>query len=652
MCGLAGIFDLDEARPVDGGLLARMTGALVHRGPDGEGYFREPGCGLGHRRLSIIDLEGGAQPLFNEDESVAVVYNGEIYNFRELRAQLEALGHRFKTASDTEVIVHAWEEWREDCVQHFRGMFAFALLDRNDKTLFLARDRIGIKPLYYTLLGGRRLVFASELKALLVHPEVPRKISPQAVEDYFTFGYVPDPGTIYEGIRKLPPGHTLTNRRGAAPKEPIRYWSLDSLFRYEEGPDAELAETLKARIEETVRLRMVADVPLGAFLSGGVDSSAVVAAMAGLSETPVNTCSIGFADPRFDESAYAQEVADLFATDHYMERVDSLPEGAIDRLARIYDEPFADSSAIPTYQVCGIARERVTVALSGDGGDEVFWGYGRYRWHADEARLRERLPAFLRGGTVRRLADHLPLRDRWPLARAVAETAQALARAPAEAYLHTLSLVEERQRRALFTPRLARDLQGYRAFEAFDRHYRSAPSDHPVGKVQWADLMTYLPGDILTKVDRASMAHSLEVRVPLLDHQLVAWAHGLAPDKKLRGRNGKFLLKTALADRLPETLLHRKKMGFAVPLDEWFRGPLAGRAREAFASQLLKDSGLFETGGLLELLDAHLQKRRTCGQLLWAVLMFKAFLRNVHTAPLDMAATLPADTAEASAVSG
>ena len=655
MCGLTGIFDLKEARPVDPDLLARMTRSLVHRGPDGEGYFREPGCGLGHRRLSIIDLAGGAQPLFNEDESVVVVYNGEIYNFRELRAQLQACGHHFKTACDTEVIVHAWEEWREDCVQHFRGMFAFALVDRTNRTLFLARDRIGIKPLYYAVLGERQLVFASELKALLVHPGVSRRINPQAIEDYFTFGYVPDPKTIYDGIVKLPPGHTFVCQRGGNPGRLSRYWTLEPIDRYESGEDSDLAEELTARLEDAVRLRMIADVPLGAFLSGGVDSSAVVAAMAGLSDVPVNTCSIGFSDPRFDESPYAQSVAELFATDHHMERVDSLPAGAIDRLARIYDEPFADSSAIPTYQVCGIARKRVTVALSGDGGDEVFWGYGRYRWHADEGRLRGRLPGFLRGGAVRRLADILPYRDSWSLIKAVAQTAQALARPPAEAYLHTLSLVKERQRRALFTPRLTRDLQGYRAFEAFDRHYRAAPSDHPVGKIQWADLMTYLPGDILTKVDRASMAHSLEVRVPLLDHHLVAWAHGLPPDEKLRDGEGKFLLKTAMSPQLPNELLYRKKMGFAVPLDEWFRGPLADRAQQALSSGALRDSGLFETDGLLGLLDSHRQGRRSCGPLLWAFLMFDAFLRSVHDAPADSAATLladPTEITEASAVSG
>ncbi len=639
MCGIAGIFDLRDARPVDARCLAAMTKTLVHRGPDGEGFFHEPGCGLGHRRLAIIDLQGGAQPLFNEDESVVVVYNGEIYNFRELRDQLETRGHRFKTACDTEVIVHAWEEWREDCVQHFWGMFAFAVLDRKTKTLFLARDRIGIKPLYYTVLPNGQLLFASELKALLVHPGVLRKLSAPAIEDYFAFGYVPDPKTIYEGIHKLSPGHVLVCQRAASEPRQQRYWTLepaDDTGRFE---DDVVSEELLERLQEAVRLRLVADVPLGAFLSGGVDSSTVVATMAGLSEEPVNTCSIGFTDQRYDESSYAEKIAHRFATKHFTETVDSFPTGAVDRLAQIYDEPFADSSAILTFQVCAIARKRVAVALSGDGGDEVFWGYGRYRWHADEERLRAKIPSFLRGDVARRLADTCPYRDSWTLIKAAKQTMQAVARSPAEAYLHTLSLVKESERRALFSPSLVQDLQGYRAFEVFDHHYRAAPSDHPVGKVQWADLMTYLPGDILTKVDRASMAHSLEVRVPLLDHHLVAWAHTLPPDKKLRNGEGKFILKKAMESSLPSDLLYRNKMGFAVPLDEWFRGPLAKRAQEVFSTGPLRDCDLFRPDALLGALDSHRKGRRNFGSLLWAFLMFDAFLRKVHTAPSNTDST-------------
>ena len=630
MCGLAGIFDLREARPIDLDRLSRMARTLVHRGPDGEGFFHEPGCGLGHRRLSIIDLEGGAQPLFNEDESVVVVYNGEIYNFRELCERLEARGHRFKTACDTEVIVHAWEEWGTDCVQHFRGMFAFALLDRKAKTLFLARDRIGIKPLYYTVLPDQQLLFASELKALLAHPGVSRKLNPQAIEDYFAFGYVPDPKTIYQGVFKLPPGHVLICRRPADKPGITRYWALEPAGEYGILDDGAAAEELVERVREAVRLRLIADVPLGAFLSGGVDSSAVVAIMSGLTEDPVNTCTIGFADGRFDESVFAAKLARRCNTNHHVKIVDSLPAGIVDRLAQIYDEPFADSSAIPTLQVCAIARENVTVALSGDGGDEVFWGYGRYRWHADEDRLRGRIPRPLLGDAARRLADAWPYREGWPRVNAAKQTLQALARPPAEAYFHTLSLTKDDERRALFSPGLLRELQGYRALETFEGHYSAAPSDHPVGRAQFADIMTYLPGDILTKVDRASMAHSLEVRVPLLDHHLVEWAHTLSPNQKLRATEGKFILKKAMEPLVPSELLHRKKMGFAVPLDQWFRGPLAASAESALASPALAETGFLELGKLREVFDQHRRGLRNFGSLLWAVVMFEAFLRTVH----------------------
>ena len=353
--------------------------------------------------------------------------------------------------------------------------------------------------------------------------------------------------------------------------------------------------------------------------------------MAGLSEEPVNTCSIGFTDRSYDETAFAEKVAHRFATKHFVRSVDSLPSGSIDQLARIYDEPFADSSAIPTLQVCAMAREKVTVALSGDGGDEVFWGYDRYRWHHGEDQMRKRIPGILRGNTVRRIADAFPYRDAWSLAKATKQTIQAIARSPAEAYFYTLSLVKEEDRKALFSSQFSEELQGYRAFEAFNQHYKRAPSEHPVAKVQFADLMTYLPGDILTKVDRASMAHSLEVRVPLLDHHLVAWAHALPPEMKLRDGEGKFILKKTMESLLPSDLLYRKKMGFAVPLDAWFRGPLARSTQKAFSSGPLKDCGLFATDALLGALNSHRKGRRNLGSLLWAFVMFDAFLRNVHT---------------------
>ena len=410
MCGISGIFDTREARPVDEGTLRAMNDVQRHRGPDDEGFHVEPGVGLGHRRLSIIDLSTGQQPLYNEDDSVVVVFNGEIYNFMELRRELEGHGHRFRTRTDTEVIVHGWEQWGRDCVRRFRGMFAFALWDRNRGELFLARDRLGKKPLYYSLLGDGRLIFASELKSLLRHGGVRRDVDPCAVEEYFSLGYVADPRCILSSVRKLPAATTMVVARGRGIPEPVAYWDV-SFARTSPAEEEAVVGTLLERLEEAVRIRMIADVPVGAFLSGGVDSSGVVAMMAKASAQPVNTCSISFGDPAFNESAQAQRVAQALDTRHFVEPVDPDDFSLVDRLAAIYDEPFADSSALPTYRVCELARKHVKVALSGDGGDEVFAGYRRYRWHMREERIRNLLPSGLRRPLFGLLASVYPKAD-------------------------------------------------------------------------------------------------------------------------------------------------------------------------------------------------------------------------------------------------
>jgi len=395
MCGITGIFDTRGERAISHPVLHRMNESQTHRGPDEGSLHLEPGVGLGHRRLSIIDVATGQQPLFNEDHSVVVVFNGEIYNFQALIPELQALGHVFRTKSDTEVIVHAWEAWGEDCVQRFRGMFAFALWDRNRQTFFMARDRLGVKPMYYALLDDGMLLFGSELKSVLAHGGLKRNIDPCAVEEYFALGYVAEPRTIFSGARKLAPGHRLTIHRGQPIPAPQEYWDVRFTLDNRIGAEDAMDE-LRARLSESVRLRLISEVPLGAFLSGGVDSSAVVATMAGLSDTPVHTCSIAFDDPAFNEAAFAQTVADRYQTDHFVETVKSDDFDLIDTLARLYDEPYADSSAIPTYRVCQLARKRVTVALSGDGGDESFGGYRRYRMHLMEERMRSALPAGIR----------------------------------------------------------------------------------------------------------------------------------------------------------------------------------------------------------------------------------------------------------------
>ena len=628
MCGIAGIFESGSRREIDRALLERMNASLLHRGPDAGGLHLEPGLGLAHRRLSIIDLSTGQQPLYNEDGSVVVVFNGEIYNFQELVKDLAACGHAFRTRSDTEAIVHAWEQWGEDCVTRFRGMFAFALWDRNRETLFLARDRLGVKPLYYAQLPSGPWIFGSELKALLVHPKLQREIDPLSVEDYFAFGYVPEPRTIFKGVFKLSPGCTLTLRRDRPTSQPVEYWDVP--FKAATVPtEEEAGNELLARLRESVKLRLVSDVPLGAFLSGGVDSSAVVAMMAGLVREPVITCSISFGDPAFNESAYAESVAERYRTQHHVEQVDPDDFSLVDRLARLYDEPFADSSAIPTYRVCELARKNVTVALSGDGGDESFGGYSRYRWHVNEERVRSLVPRRLGRPMFGLLGQLYPRADWAPRVLRAKSTLEALSRDSLAAYFHSVSFVHDGMRRKLFSDRFRRELQGYDAIEVLKRHASRAPSDHPLSLVQYLDFKTYLVGDINTKVDRASMAHSLEVREPFMDHPLVEWASGLPPEFKLHNRQGKVLLKKALERYLPPQILYRPKMGFAVPLARWFRGPLRQPLRDALLGPVLAETGWFDASYLRRLVDDHQSGARDFSTALWTLLMFESFLRNV-----------------------
>jgi asparagine synthase (glutamine-hydrolysing) len=604
-----------------------MNNTQIHRGPDEEGIHIEPGLGLGHRRLSIIDLSTGQQPLFNEDNSVVVVYNGEIYNFLELTAELRDRGHVFRTRSDTEVIVHAWEEWGDDCVKRFRGMFAFAVWDAGKQTLFLARDRLGIKPLYYAALPNGQVIFASEFKALLVHPDLPREISPPAVEDYFAYGYVPDPSTILSHVRKLPPAHTLKLQRNHPMGVPREYWDVpfEPLSITEEDVRREIIE----RLREAVNIRLISEVPLGAFLSGGVDSSAVVAMMAGSTKEAVNTCSISFGDPQYNESQFAAAVAQRYHTNHYVEQVDSGDFALLDRLATLYDEPYADSSAIPTYRVCELARKHVTVALSGDGGDESLAGYRRYRWHLYEERVRSRLPASLRRMLFGLLGAVYPKADWAPKILRAKSTFEALARNSLEAYFYSVSVIPDVLRARLFSTSFRNELQDYHAVEVLRAYAQRAPSSDPLSLVQYLDFKTYLPGDILTKVDRASMAHSLEVRVPMLDHKLVEWVSGLPPAFKLRGREGKFIFKRAMEAHLPREVLYRPKMGFAVPLASWFRGPLRGRVQQSVLGPVLADCGLFNRAYLKQLVDRHQAGVSDYSSVLWALLMFEAFQRQV-----------------------
>jgi len=634
MCGIAGIFDARGLSEVNRAALQRMNDAQLHRGPDEGSLHIEPGLGLGHRRLSIIDIASGQQPLFNEDGSVVVVFNGEIYNYRQLMPELQALGHVFRTRSDTEVIVHAWESWGVDCVKRFRGMFAFALWDRNRQSLFMARDRLGVKPLYYAFLDDGTLLFGSELKSLLAHGGMRRVVDPLALEEYFALGYVAEPRSIFKQAHKLSPGHSLCLRRGQPAPQPVPYWDLRfTLDNPISQADAQLE--LVHRLRESVRLRMVAEVPLGAFLSGGVDSSAVVALMANLSDGPVNTCSIGFDDPAFDESAFAQVVADRYRTRHRLESVRSDDFDLIDTLARLYDEPFADSSAIPTYRVCQLARKHVTVALSGDGGDESFGGYRRYRLHLMEDRMRSMLPRAVRQPLFGLLGRLYPKADWAPRVLRAKTSFEGMARSPVEAYFHSVSILRGPMRQALFSQRMQSELSGYSAQQVFDRHAASAGTQDPLALIQYLDIKTYLVGDINTKVDRASMAHSLEVREPLMDHELVEWLATLPSSSKVRGQEGKHLFKKAMEPHLPMDVLYRPKMGFAVPLARWFRGPLRQRVRDAVLGDRLLASGWFDPGYLRRLVDTHQSGARDYSAPLWTLLMFEAFLRCVVDGTAD-----------------
>ncbi|QEG36038.1 XrtA/PEP-CTERM system amidotransferase [Bythopirellula goksoeyrii] len=629
MCGIAGVFQSDRSK-IDTEMLRRMNDSLAHRGPDDSGYHIDNGIGLAHRRLSIIDLSTGKQPIYNENKSVVVVFNGEIYNFRELRSDLKKLGHRFRTLTDTEVIVHAWEEWGEKCVKHLRGMFAFALWDLPQETLFLARDRLGIKPLYYSVLQENSFVFASELKAIRLHKAFRPDINPHAVEEYFAYGYVPDPRTIYSGVKKLPPGHTLRVTRNLSDISPTMYWDVPFKICNKYSSENEVAKELLERLREAVNIRLISDVPLGAFLSGGVDSSAIVSLMAELQPDQITTCSIAFEHEEFNESSYSTEVAGQYRTDHHVRQVKVDDFALVNKLAHIYDEPYADSSALPTYRLCEMAREWVTVALSGDGGDENFAGYRDHLMHYNKDRIRRVIPTLFRRFLFGSLGRVYPRLYRAPQYLRARTTFESLALDAVESFARGRMITTPEDRHALFSSRFKSNLQGYDAKEVMCVHAENAPTQHPLSLAQYLDMKVYLPGDILTKVDRASMAHSLEVRVPMLDHLFVEWVSSLPPDLKLRAGISKYILKKAYQSRLSEQILFRPKMGFSIPLSSWLRGPLRNRLKRCVFESRLLETGIFDQETLQTFVLEHLSRRRDHGPLLWALIMFDNFL-NVES---------------------
>jgi asparagine synthase (glutamine-hydrolysing) len=627
MCGIAGLFHPEVPKPVDPARVRAMADVLAHRGPDGSGVWTAPGVGLGHRRLSIIDLAGGAQPMLSDGGRLALTYNGEIYNFREVRAELEAKGHAFRTDSDTEVILAAWAEWGPSCLSRFNGMFAFALYDAEEDALFLARDRLGVKPLYLATLPDGALIFASELKGLLAHPLLRREVSAEAVEDFLALGYVPDDACIVAGVTKLPAGHHLLVRRGRPVPAPARWWDID-FSSPSRASEAELEEELLARLREAVRSRLVADVPLGAFLSGGVDSSAVVALMAEASRGAVETCSIGFTEAGHDESGWARKVAERFAASHRSRIVDSDDFGLAGAIAAMFDEPFADASALSTYRVSELAREKVKVALSGDGADEAFAGYRRYRLFAAEEKVRDLLPGGARS-LLGALGAVYPKLDWAPQVLRAKTTLEALGRPAEEAYALAVGVTPPLARERLYTPLLRQSLGGYRAERRYVEAMRSAPADDALSRAQYADLKIWLPGDILTKVDRTSMAVGLEAREPLLDHRLVEFAARLPARLRLRGGTGKYLMKRALRGHLPPEILHRRKQGFVTPVSAWFRGPLAAQAAALARSPALAELGWLDPAAIARRAEAHRSGRSDHGRLLWQLLMLDHSLQRV-----------------------
>ncbi len=628
MCGIAGIFHLETAKPVDPARVGLMIDAMPHRGPDGQGIWTAPGVGLGHLRLSIIDLGGGAQPMLTEDESLAVVFNGEIYNFAEVRAELEAKGHVFRTHSDTEVILHGYRQWGEACVERFSGMFAFALFDARTQALWLVRDRLGVKPLYYATLSDGSLIFGSELKSLLAHPLLRRAPDLTAIEDYMAYGYIPDDACLVAGVKKLGAGETLRLVRGRPLPAPVRYWDVSFADRTSAKPEA-LEEELVALMRDAVRSRMVADVPLGAFLSGGVDSSAVVALMAEASSQAVKTCTIGFDVAALDETAYADRIARRFATDHRTRIVSPDDYALIDTLAHHFDEPFADASALPTYRVCELAREQVTVALSGDGADEAFAGYRRHRFQMQGERIRGLLPAGLRGSVFGTVGRYYPKADWAPRALRAKATLLELAGSGEEAYAASVGVTPHAIRQRLYSAEMKAGLQGHRAEDRYVKAMRDAPARDPLDRAQYADIKIWLPGDILTKTDRMSMAVSLEAREPLLDHRLVEFAARLPANLRIRGNSGKYLLKKSMESYLPQDILYRQKMGFVTPISAWFRGALAGEATAIAGGSALAKTGWFDTKMLAKVAADHRSGMADHGRLLWQLVMLDKALGRV-----------------------
>jgi len=625
MCGIAGLYNYASRLPVSEETVRRMCDVIRHRGPDDEGYLTDGEFGMGMRRLSIIDVAGGHQPVFNEDGSAGIVFNGEIYNYRQLMSRLRKKGHTFRTGSDTETIIHLYEEMGDDCVTELRGMFAFAIWDARKKKLLLARDRIGKKPLFY-FLSPQRIVFASEIKSILEDETIERKLNLQALADYLTYLCVPGPKTIFQGIWKLPPAHLAVVSPQGMRHRP--YWDLSFGEEPLESDESVVLEDLSELLRDCVGCRLESEVPLGAFLSGGIDSSAVVALMAGLQKKPVTSLSIGFEERRYNELPYAEEVARIFGTRQFKHVVKPDALGVLDTLVWHFDEPFADSSAVPTYYVCKAAREHVTVALSGDGGDEAFGGYRRYYYDRLENRLRARLPRFVRRFLLSPLAAAYPQADWLPQYLRAKTLLTNVTLSPERGYFNSRSIFKKPHRNRLLSSEVQEALGEYDPFSVLEPHFRRTEGWPHLSRLQYVDMKTYLPDDILVKVDRMSMAVSLEVRSPLLDQKLWSYLTGVSPELKIRGRERKYILKKVMEPDIPGHILYRAKWGFIAPLAHWFRTDLRQFGRDLLLDSEGRASGVFDRSRISAMWKDHQSGKRNYETHLWIILMFELWHRQ------------------------
>jgi len=625
MCGIVGLVR-NDGKPIDEGLLARMNEAIRHRGPDEDGFYVNGSVGLAMRRLAIIDLKSGQQPIHNRDRTAWIVFNGEIYNYLELREKLEKLGHTFYTNSDTEAIVHAYDQYGSDCPKHLRGMFAFAIWDERTQELFLARDRVGKKPLLYAEVNGQ-LVFGSEFSAILLHPDVSKEIRPEAIDCYLSFMCVPAPLTAYRAIKKLEPGHSLRWRKGEVKTE--RYWQPDFSKKLDISEE-EAGERAIEILRDAVKVRLMSEVPLGAFLSGGIDSSAVVALMSQESSEKVKTFSIGFEEQDFSELQHAKRIAEHVGADHheFIVRPDAVE--ILPMLVEHYGEPYADSSAVPTYYVARETRRHVTVALNGDGGDESFAGYERYIAMGLTEKYRK-VPAFFRESLIKEAVNRIPTS---PIRKSTVNSAKRLlevvSKPRVNRYMHWMSVFNEGLKEPLYSDAFRE--QTDRAFAAsfLDTWFKKANGNGPVDTLLLTDLMTYLPNDLLVKVDIATMAVSLEARSPFLDHHVIEFAASLPERLKLRRLTTKYLLKKVLRRLLPAENLDRRKMGFGVPIGHWFRGKMQPFLREVVLSDKALRRGLFKPEVVKQLVEQHTRSERDYSHQLWTLLMLELwFLRFI-----------------------